>query len=78
MAKQEAQRAYDKALGLLNITKGNSDMFSDLLRRMEDFQNQRGARPAEIRAVGLSCPLFETIGTTQGKHKLKYHFRPLH
>ena len=50
-AKREAQEAYDKALMLRNMTQGSSDMFSDLLRRMEDFQNQRGARPAEIRAV---------------------------
>ena len=54
MAKREAQEAYDKALMLLNLTKGNSDMFSDLLLRMEDFQNERGARPAEIRAVSFS------------------------
>ena len=50
-AKREAQEAYDKALMLRNMTQGSSDMFSDLLRRMENFQNQRGARPAEIRAV---------------------------
>ena len=52
-AKREAQEAYDKALMLRNMTQGSSDMFSDLLRRMEDFQNQRGARPAEIRAVRI-------------------------
>ncbi len=51
VAKREAQTAYDKALALRNLTQGNSDMFSELLRRMEDFENIDGARPAEIRAV---------------------------
>ena len=58
-AKREAQEAYDKALLLRNMTQGASNMFSDLLRRMEDFQNNRGgARPAEIRAVSIFCLVF--------------------
>ena len=60
-AKREAQEAYDKALLLRNMTQGSSDMFSDLLRRMEDFQRQRGARPAEIRAVRIRLLLNHCI-----------------
>ena len=60
-AKREAQEAYDKALLLRNMTQGSSDMFSDLLRRMEDFQHQRGARPAEIRAVRIKFLLNHCI-----------------
>ena len=78
-AKREAQEAYDKALMLRNMTQGSSDMFSDLLRRMEDFQNQRGARPAEIRAVRsfyTTCP-FILIFTNIYTQKKKQVGKPL-
>ncbi len=52
-AKREAQVAYDKASLVKNTTEANKAMLEDLLKRITDFLGERGARPADIRAVSI-------------------------
>ena len=53
MAKDEAQKAYDRAQTAKNESESSRDNLIDLISRFRDFLTQSGARPADIRAVGL-------------------------
>lgn len=51
MAKQEAQMAFDKALQAKNESESAKAELDDLINRITEFLSQKGARPADIRAV---------------------------
>ena len=51
MAKAEAQMAYDRAMQAKNQSEQSRTELEDLITRISDFLGQKGARPADIRAV---------------------------
>ena len=52
MAKTEAQMAFDRSEQAKNQSEQSRQDLEGLITRISDFLGQKGARPADIRAVG--------------------------
>ena len=51
-AKVEAQAAYDSASMAKNESESTQAALKDLMERISEFMEEKGAKPHEIRQVG--------------------------